>query len=240
MLDEIARHERRREPPAIYVGSTTVDTCLPGFRAENDLDLGERDAARQHLDRQSHAHRRASRPAGQHRLRGRRPPPLHAVSARAARRTCTSARSTSRRPARPSAWSISRSRTSSASRRFARGAGARAGRRARPGRRDLHSQHVVAPHRVARRLQRAGELLVAPVAGATWIRRSNALMLAHHDGARSAAASSARPGRSCSATTCSKRTSDTAAHIPPHARRVARRRSTTTARASCARDCCRS
>lgn len=30
--------------PALYVGSTTVDTCLPGFRAANDLDLGARDA----------------------------------------------------------------------------------------------------------------------------------------------------------------------------------------------------
>lgn len=32
------------EPPAIYVGSTTVDTCLPGFRSENALNLGDRDA----------------------------------------------------------------------------------------------------------------------------------------------------------------------------------------------------
>lgn len=31
-------------PPAIYVGSTTIDTWLPGFRAENDLPLGGRDA----------------------------------------------------------------------------------------------------------------------------------------------------------------------------------------------------
>ena len=31
-------------PPAIYVASTTIDTCLPGFRDDNDLDLGERDA----------------------------------------------------------------------------------------------------------------------------------------------------------------------------------------------------
>lgn len=30
--------------PAIYVGSTTIDTWLPGFRAENDLPLGGRDA----------------------------------------------------------------------------------------------------------------------------------------------------------------------------------------------------
>jgi hypothetical protein len=30
--------------PAIYIGSTTIDTWLPGFRAENDLSLGTREA----------------------------------------------------------------------------------------------------------------------------------------------------------------------------------------------------
>jgi Cupin-like domain len=42
VLDEIARHQHEKRPPAIYVGSTTVDTCLPGLRAENDLNLGDR------------------------------------------------------------------------------------------------------------------------------------------------------------------------------------------------------
>ena len=42
MLDEVARHEHEPKPPAIYVGSTTIDTCLPGFRAENDLAFGAR------------------------------------------------------------------------------------------------------------------------------------------------------------------------------------------------------
>jgi hypothetical protein len=42
VLDEIARHRHEPQPPAIYVGSTTVDTCLPGFCDENDLDLGAR------------------------------------------------------------------------------------------------------------------------------------------------------------------------------------------------------
>jgi Cupin-like domain len=42
VLDEIARQSKSGVPPAIYVGSTTVDTCLPGFRAENDLALGDR------------------------------------------------------------------------------------------------------------------------------------------------------------------------------------------------------
>jgi hypothetical protein len=42
MLDEVARHRHETKPPAIYVGSTTIDTCLPGFRAENDLNFGDR------------------------------------------------------------------------------------------------------------------------------------------------------------------------------------------------------
>jgi hypothetical protein len=42
VLDEIARQSKAEAPPAIYVGSTTVDTCLPGFRAENDLAFGKR------------------------------------------------------------------------------------------------------------------------------------------------------------------------------------------------------
>jgi Cupin-like domain len=44
VLDEIERHHGSARPPAIYVGSTTVDTCLPGFRADNDLALGGRQA----------------------------------------------------------------------------------------------------------------------------------------------------------------------------------------------------
>jgi hypothetical protein len=44
VLDAIERHRDDVHPPAIYVGSTTVDTCLPGFRAENDLGLGDRQA----------------------------------------------------------------------------------------------------------------------------------------------------------------------------------------------------
>ena len=42
MLDEVERHKDAAKPPAIYVGSTTVDTCLPGFRGENDLGFGNR------------------------------------------------------------------------------------------------------------------------------------------------------------------------------------------------------
>ncbi len=43
VLGEIEDHRHDEKPPAIYVGSTTVDTCLPGFRSENDIGLGERD-----------------------------------------------------------------------------------------------------------------------------------------------------------------------------------------------------
>jgi hypothetical protein len=42
VLGELDDHRHDEKPPAIYVGSTTVDTCLPGFRGENDIALGER------------------------------------------------------------------------------------------------------------------------------------------------------------------------------------------------------
>ncbi len=43
ILGELEDHRDDARPPAIYVGSTAVDNYLPGFRAENDLDLGGRD-----------------------------------------------------------------------------------------------------------------------------------------------------------------------------------------------------
>jgi hypothetical protein len=43
VLDKIQQHAYDQQPPAFYVGSTTVDTCLPGFRAENDIKLGSVD-----------------------------------------------------------------------------------------------------------------------------------------------------------------------------------------------------
>jgi len=43
VLDELAKHLATPAPPAIYVGSTTIDGALPGFRGENDVDLGPRD-----------------------------------------------------------------------------------------------------------------------------------------------------------------------------------------------------
>ena len=37
VFDELERYLDDPEPPAVYVGSTTIDTCLPGLRAENDV-----------------------------------------------------------------------------------------------------------------------------------------------------------------------------------------------------------
>jgi hypothetical protein len=37
VFDELERHQDEAEPPAVYVGSTTIDTCLPGLRTENDV-----------------------------------------------------------------------------------------------------------------------------------------------------------------------------------------------------------
>jgi hypothetical protein len=43
VLDALQQLADEAHPPALYVGSTTVDTCLPGFRAANDLGFGGRD-----------------------------------------------------------------------------------------------------------------------------------------------------------------------------------------------------
>jgi len=43
VLNKIQQHSYEEQPPAFYVGSTTVDTCLPGFRAENDIVFGDID-----------------------------------------------------------------------------------------------------------------------------------------------------------------------------------------------------
>nr|WP_229481744.1 cupin-like domain-containing protein [Massilia sp. JS1662] len=43
ILDQVLEHLDDPCASTFYVGSTTVDTCLPGFREENDLDLGDRD-----------------------------------------------------------------------------------------------------------------------------------------------------------------------------------------------------
>jgi len=44
VLEDLDRHASSANPPSIYVGSTTIDVALPGFRAHNDIDLGARSA----------------------------------------------------------------------------------------------------------------------------------------------------------------------------------------------------
>lgn len=39
VLAELEALQAENDPDTVYVGSTTVDACLPGFRVENDLDL---------------------------------------------------------------------------------------------------------------------------------------------------------------------------------------------------------
>jgi hypothetical protein len=40
LLDRIEASASQATPEAIYMGSTTVDTCLPGFRAHNPVEFG--------------------------------------------------------------------------------------------------------------------------------------------------------------------------------------------------------
>lgn len=44
VLDEMKGYRDNPRPAAIYVGSTTIDTALPGLRAHNDIDLNGREA----------------------------------------------------------------------------------------------------------------------------------------------------------------------------------------------------
>lgn len=39
VLDLLEQHAADPNPPAVYVGSTTIDTCLPGFREHNDVAI---------------------------------------------------------------------------------------------------------------------------------------------------------------------------------------------------------
>ncbi len=39
VLDKLLEHKDDEQPPTFYVGSTTVDVCLPGFRAQNDVTI---------------------------------------------------------------------------------------------------------------------------------------------------------------------------------------------------------
>src|SRR5262245_50309703 len=40
LLQQIDSHLQDEKPPTYYISSVPVDTCLPGFRAENDLGFG--------------------------------------------------------------------------------------------------------------------------------------------------------------------------------------------------------
>ena len=42
VLDEIVHHSTDAQPPGIYVGSATLEACLPGFHADNNVNLGNR------------------------------------------------------------------------------------------------------------------------------------------------------------------------------------------------------
>jgi hypothetical protein len=42
-LKQLALHKENSTPPTIYIGSTSVDRCLPGFRDENNLALDQHD-----------------------------------------------------------------------------------------------------------------------------------------------------------------------------------------------------
>ncbi|RZI57294.1 MAG: cupin-like domain-containing protein [Rubrivivax sp.] len=52
LMEELLKLADVEHPPCYYVGSTSVDTCLPGFQADNDLDLsplGGSDALGNHV-----------------------------------------------------------------------------------------------------------------------------------------------------------------------------------------------
>ena len=41
IMDQILAHENDTKAPMFYVGSTTVDACLPGFREHNEVEFGD-------------------------------------------------------------------------------------------------------------------------------------------------------------------------------------------------------
>lgn len=43
VLDKIQKHINDTNPPSFYIGSTSIDACLPGLRAENDIEFGDID-----------------------------------------------------------------------------------------------------------------------------------------------------------------------------------------------------
>ncbi len=232
------------DAPSIYVGSTDLGIYFPG--------LGDAIGARPRGDPSD---ARPSTPGWPRSGSATAPPrpattttPTTSPSARSGggasrcsrpsrRRTSTRARS-SRRPAgRWSRWSTSPRPISRAHPRFAERARSGASGRDGAGRRARLPGDVVAPRRGARRVQRAGQLLVERGAR---LRRQPA----GHPAPRAALA--ARPacrreaprGRRCSTTTCSARPRPRA-RTCPRISTARSPRSTKPSRAGCARPCTR-
>src|SRR3954452_3203346 len=40
VLRDIRSHRDDAQPPTLYIGSTTIDACLPGLRKDNDIPFG--------------------------------------------------------------------------------------------------------------------------------------------------------------------------------------------------------
>ena len=173
-LDRILAHLDDDNAPSIYIGSTDVDTYLPGFRAENDLVLnhamfeanpplvgawiGNRTTALAHHDM---SHNIACCLVGRRRftlfppeqVENLYPGPLEPTpGGQVVTMADISAPDFERFPDCARRWR-------------------RAGRRAGTGRRALLPGHVVAPGRRTRAFQRHDQLLVEHVATRTWTRR---------------------------------------------------------------------
>ena len=151
-------------PPTIYIGSTLIDACLPGFRKDNDLGfaahgidpppaiwIGNRTIASCHYDAPNNiaccvVGRRRFTLFPPEQIFNLYPGPLDPTPGGQAISLVDFAKSGLREiPA------------------FPRRARQRASRRSRTRRRRLHPEHVVAPRRRAERVQHARELLVEHV-----------------------------------------------------------------------------
>jgi hypothetical protein len=162
VLEDISRHASSPQPRSIYVGSTTIDSALPGFREHNDIDLGTRNALA------SIWIGNRTRIAAHHDL----PDNLACVAAGRRRFTLFPPKQIENLyvgplDLTPAGQAISwwfREADYARFPRFAQAVKAARGR-TRAWRCGAHSEHVVASRRVTRLVQRARQLLVAPVAG---------------------------------------------------------------------------